>query len=167
MGLIYNNMRYGVGMVLLNRQKLVFVGRKLAVNSKMVSWYLKQSWQMPQGGIEPEEDPYDTALRELREETGTDNVRYIAETKGWLYYKIPTSLQRSGKHPITGQKQKWFLLQYLGKDSDINLNTTQNSEFDTWKWMTIGNVIRLSVHFKHKMYFEIFKEFKPYIDCLQ
>ena len=159
-------MRYGVGMVVLNKQKNVFVGRKLESNFRMVSWYLKQPWQMPQGGIESGEQPYDTVLRELREEIGTDNVKYIAETNDWLEYKLPVSLLRTGKNPILGQRQKWFLLQYLGKNSDINLNTTGHSEFDVWKWMTIGNTIRLSVHFKHKLYLEIFKIFKPYINKL-
>ncbi len=167
MSLIYNNIRYGIGVVLLNKQKLVFAGRRLAVNSKMVSWYLKQPWQMPQGGIEPGEEAYDTCLRELREEIGTDNVRYVAETKGWVEYKLPSDLLRSGQHPIIGQRQKWFLLQFLGTNKDINLKTTSHNEFDTWKWMTIGNVIRLSVHFKHKMYLDVFREFKPYIDSLQ
>ena len=159
-------MRYGVGMVIINRHKHVFAGRKLAINSKMISWYLKQPWQMPQGGIEDREAPYDAALRELREEIGTDNVKYIAEAKEWLEYKLPKSLLRGGRHPVIGQRQKWFLLQFLGEDSDINLNATSHSEFDTWKWLTIGNIIRLAVHFKHNMYVEIFRIFKPYIDTL-
>ncbi len=164
MSVIYKNVRYGVGMVLVNKQKLIFAGRKLAINSKMISWYLRSSWQMPQGGIEPGEEPYDTVLRELKEEIGTDKIRYIAETEDWLTYKIPESLHRSGKHPIIGQKQKWFLLQFLGNNGDINIKTTSNSEFDKWKWLSVSNIIRLSVHFKRKMYINIFKEFKPYID---
>ncbi len=166
MDLIYNNVRYGVGMVILNQNKNIFAGRKVTPNSKMISWYLKQSWQMPQGGIEGSEEPYETVLRELREEIGTDNVRYIAETSDWLEYRLPSSLLRAGHHPIIGQRQKWFLLQFLGKNSDINLNATAHSEFDIWKWMTIGNIIRLSVHFKHRMYIDIFKIFRPYIDAL-
>lgn len=166
MDLIYNDIRYGVGMVILNQKKNILAGRKLMVNSRMISWYLKQSWQMPQGGIKKGEKPYDTVLRELREEIGTDNVRYIAETKSWLEYRLPGSLLRKERHPIKGQRQKWFLLQFLGENSDINLNATSHSEFDTWKWMSIGNIIRLSVHFKHSMYVDIFRIFSPYINAL-
>lgn len=166
MDVIYNDMRYGVGMVVLNQNKDIFAGRKLANNSKMISWYLKQSWQMPQGGIEEGEEPYDTVLRELKEEIGTNNVRYIAETQEWLEYKLPPKLLRAGRHPVLGQRQKWFLLQFLGKNSDINLNITTHSEFDTWKWMSIGNIIRLAVHFKHNLYIDVFRIFRPYIDAL-
>ena len=163
---IQNSIRLGVGMVLLNNRKNIFSGRKLSTNSKMVSWYLKQVWQMPQGGIEEGEKPYDAVLRELREEIGTDNVKYITETENWLEYKLPIDLVRAGKHPVIGQRQKWFLLQFLGEDTDININATNHNEFDTWKWMSISNVIRLSAHFKHKMYIDIFKIFRPYIDEL-
>ena len=150
-------------MVVMNRDKKILAGKHIYVNTKMISFFLKKPWQLPQGGLMSGETPYQAALRELREEIGTDNVALIAETKGWLEYILPSNLRRNTDDPVVGQRQKWFLLLFLGKDSDINLRSTNHSEFDTWRWMTISNIIRLSVHFKHGLYVEIFKEFKPYI----
>ena len=156
-------MRQGVGMVVINKNKQVFAGKRLGINVKMISWFLKKPWQLPQGGIEPGEIPYEAALRELREEIGTDNVKFIAETSNWLEYTLPMNLRRNSEDAIIGQRQKWFLLLFLGNDNEINIDATSHSEFDTWRWMSISNIIRLSVHFKHSLYLEVFKEFKPHI----
>lgn len=164
MDIITNNMRQGVGMVIINNYGKIFAGKRMSINSKMISWFLKRPWQLPQGGIEPGESPYIAALRELREEIGTDNVTLLAESKNWLEYTLPPNLRRTGSDIVIGQRQKWFLLVFNGSDSDINVKATNHSEFDTWRWMTPGNVIRLSVHFKHELYLSIFQEFRPYID---
>lgn len=163
MDIIRNHMRQGVGMVVLNKDKKVLAGKHVYINTKMISWFLKKPWQLPQGGLLEGEVPYEAALRELREEIGTDNVKLIAETKDWLEYKLPINLRRNTDDPVVGQRQKWFLMLFLGKDDEINVKATNHSEFDTWRWMTISNVIRLSVHFKHSLYVDVFREFKQYI----
>ncbi|MDR1391493.1 MAG: RNA pyrophosphohydrolase [Holosporales bacterium] len=158
-----NRFRSGVGMVLMNNDKKIFAGKKSAVNAKMISWFLNKPWQMPQGGIEKDETPIDAALRELKEETGVDKVEVVSETENWLEYVIPHSLRRKG-YKVIGQRQKWFLFKFLGKDSDINLNTTNHSEFDVWRWMSAANILRLSVHFKRNLYSEVLKNFQKYLD---
>ena len=155
-------MRLGVGMVLLNKRNQVFAAKKNTVNTKMISFFLKIPWQMPQGGIEDGETPVDAMMRELQEEIGTNNVEIIAETKDWIEYMLPKQLLRRN-YTFVGQKQKWFLLKFLGNDNEINLNTTDHKEFDTWKWMGAQNIIRLSVNFKRSLYIEVFKRFKKYL----
>jgi putative (di)nucleoside polyphosphate hydrolase len=157
------NLRNGVGMVVVNSDNMVFAGKKNTVNTKMVSFFLKKPWQMPQGGIENDETPLEAAFRELKEEIGTDNVDVIAETEEWLEYLVPQGLRRKN-HKFIGQRQKWFLLKFLGNDKEINLRLTDHSEFDTWRWMSVGNIIRLSVHFKRNLYLDVFKNFKWYFD---
>ena len=164
MDIVTDNMRHGVGMVVINDQGKIFAGKRMSINSRMVSFFLKRPWQMPQGGIEPNETPYEAALRELREEIGTDNMKLLAESKNWLEYTLPPKLRRNNGELVIGQRQKWFLFAFNGNNNEFNLNTTNHSEFDTWRWMTPGNVIRLSVHFKHELYLAIFHEFRPYID---
>jgi putative (di)nucleoside polyphosphate hydrolase len=157
-----NRFRHGVGMVLVNRSNQVFAGKRTATNTKMVAWFLKKPWQMPQGGIELNENPLDAAMRELSEEIGTNNVEIIAETENWLEYTLPKQLRR--KHStMTGQRQKWFLMRYLGDDSDFNLNNSSHKEFDVWRWMYFQNVIRLSVNFKRQLYIEVFRQFRKHL----
>jgi putative (di)nucleoside polyphosphate hydrolase len=158
-----NHFRQGVGMVLVNDDKKVFAGKRTTTNVKMVSWFLKKPWQMPQGGIEDGENPVDAVLRELQEEVGTNNVQIIAETNQWHEYLVPQNLRRKG-HSFVGQKQKWFLVKFLGSDDDINLKYSDHSEFDIWRWMNVGNIIRLSVHFKRTLYIDVFKEFRWYFN---
>ncbi len=155
--------RTGVGMVLINKDNKVFAGKRNALNTRMVSWFLKKPWQMPQGGIEEGETPFEAVLRELKEEVGTNNVELICETEDWLEYIVPQNLRRKG-NKLIGQRQKWFLLRFLGNDREINLNTTNHSEFDSWRWMSVGNVIRLSVHFKRNLYLEVFKNFRTHFE---
>jgi putative (di)nucleoside polyphosphate hydrolase len=156
--------REGVGIVLFNKDNKVFVGKRNRANRKMVSWFLNKPWQMPQGGIESGEAPVNAVLRELHEETGIKNVEILAETDGWLEYKIPNNLRRRDSELI-GQRQKWFLLKFLGNDDEINVNCSDHNEFDVWKWMNMSNIIRLSVHFKRKLYIDVFRQFRPYFDC--
>lgn len=155
------NWRLGVGIVLVNDEKKVFAGSRNDVNRKMISFFLKKPWQMPQGGIEQGEEPTDAVLRELLEETGVNNVDIIGETSKWLEYRIPHSLKRRNS-TIQGQRQKWFLIKFNGTDSDINLHFSNHAEFDSWRWMSPGNLVRLSVHFKRQLYVDVFKNFGWY-----
>lgn len=156
-----NKFRLGVGMILVNNEKKVFAGKRSGVNTKMVSWFLKKPWQMPQGGIEEGETPIEAVKREMMEEVGTNNFDVLGETENWLEYTIPHGLRRHDSSFI-GQRQKWFLLQFKGNDSDINLNISDHSEFDTWRWMNSANIIRLSVHFKRNLYIDAFKYFRGF-----
>ncbi|MDR1488154.1 MAG: RNA pyrophosphohydrolase [Holosporales bacterium] len=158
-----NKFRNGVGMVLVNDEKKIFAGKRSNINTKMVSWFLKKSWQMPQGGIEGNETPAEAMKREMLEEVGTDKFQVLAETEQWIEYTIPHGLRRHDSS-FVGQRQKWFLLQFAGNDSDINIKTSDHSEFDMWKWMTYGNIIRLSVHFKRNLYIEVFKNFRQFLN---
>ncbi len=143
------------GVMLLTRENKVFVGRRIDTTT--------EAWQMPQGGIDEGEDPEHSAFRELEEEIGTNNAEIIARTNGWLFYDLPDELVGKvwgGK--FRGQKQIWFLMRFLGKDSDINLET-HHPEFNAWRWVDIANVPDLIVPFKRDLYCAIVKEFQPFL----
>lgn len=143
------------GIMLLNRENQVFVGQRLDTTM--------EAWQMPQGGIDEGEDAKRAALRELVEEIGTDKVEIIARTQGWLFYDLPDDLIGKvwgGKY--RGQKQKWFLMRFLGKDEDINLET-HHPEFSSWKWSEIEAVPGMVVAFKRPLYRAVFEEFQKYL----
>ena len=143
--------RRGVGLMLLNGQGLVFVARRIDMPS--------EAWQMPQGGIDEGETPKQAALRELREEVGTDKAEIIAESKGWLSYDLSEELLSwlwGGKY--RGQTQKWFALRFTGSDDDINIRTA-NPEFLDWKWADVETLPDLIVPFKRKLYERLVAEF--------
>lgn len=156
------NLRSGVGVVLVNKNNEIFVGKRIVYNNKNTNFSIKHPWQMPQGGIEKGEQPVHAAYRELLEEVGTNNVELIAESSCWLQYIIPLSMRRRHSKFI-GQKQKWFLLKFLGDDSDFDLNFSDDREFDNWKWVSAIDVIKSAVHFKKQLYVDIFNEFYQYI----
>ena len=141
--------------MLLNRAGEVFVGRRIDMPAV-------PAWQMPQGGIDPGETPLDAALRELKEEIGTDNVELLGESQGWLRYDLPAELSRGiwgGRY--RGQRQKWFAMRFTGDDSDIDL-ATAHPEFDAWKWVSPERLADLIVSFKRQLYFDILDEFWIY-----
>jgi putative (di)nucleoside polyphosphate hydrolase len=110
------NYRPGVGVMLLNNCNQVFVGRRVDIE--------QDAWQMPQGGIEPGESPQQAALRELREEIGTDDVEMVAESARWLYYDVPEKLAKTAwDGRWRGQRQKWLVMLFKGRDSDISLES--------------------------------------------
>ena len=148
--------RLGVGVMLLNKDKKVFVGKRKDIK--------KDSWQMPQGGIQKGEKEEDAALRELFEETGVKKVKIIFKSKKWFKYDLPSSIKKGlWKGKYLGQKQKWYLMEFLGNEKkDINLNI-KNPEFCDWKWVPINNLEKIIISFKKKMYKEIVKEFSKKI----
>ena len=139
--------------MLVNPHGDVFVARRNDM--------LSDAWQMPQGGIDEGEDPRDAALRELKEEIGTDAARILAESKDWLSYDLPAELVPKiwgGRY--RGQRQKWFLLRFLGTDSDINIHT-EDPEFLEWKWAAVESLPDLIVPFKRRLYQDLIAEFGP------
>lgn len=141
--------RPGVGIMLLNDRHEVLVGQRIDAKS--------EAWQMPQGGIDDNEDPREAAFRELREEIGTDKAQVIAETKSWLRYELPPGLRQRWNDRFCGQQQKWFVMRFLGEDSDINLATHQ-PEFAAWKWVSVESLPALIVSFKRQLYLDLIGE---------
>ena len=136
--------RAAAGMVLLNREGLVFVGKRIDQT--------QEAWQMPQGGIDDGEDPQTAALRELEEEIGTRNVAVLREHSDWLLYDLPPHLVGvvwEGKY--RGQRIKWIAMRFLGNDREINV-ATQHAEFSEWKWLNSTEVLQLVVPFKREVY---------------
>jgi len=145
-------LRDGVGIVVLNKENKVFVARRIDNP--------KNFWQMPQGGVDKGENYFNAALRELEEETGIKEVKLIREIDGTMTYELPEHLLGiiwKGKYK--GQKQKWFLMRYLGSDDDINIKTI-NPEFLEWKWIDLNMITEVVVDFK----LHIYKELKEKIE---
>ena len=149
-------LRSGVGIVLLNKENKVFVAKRIDNP--------KNFWQMPQGGVDDGEDYLSAAFRELEEETSVKNVKLIKEIEGTTSYELPDNLLGiiwKGKYK--GQKQKWFLMRYIGKDEDINLNT-KKPEFMEWKWIDISKITEVVVDFKLEVYKELQEKIKKIIN---
>ena len=145
-------LRSGVGIVVLNKDNKVFVAKRIDNQ--------KNFWQMPQGGVDKNEDYLVAAYRELEEETSIKNVELINELDNLTTYELPKNLLGiiwKGKY--RGQKQKWFIMKFLGKDNEINIKT-KNPEFSEWKWIDIENITDLVVEFKLHVYKEIKKKLK-------
>jgi len=140
-------LRIGVGIILLNHENNVFVGKRIDNP--------KNSWQMPQGGVDENENFLQAAKRELEEETSIKSVKLIKELDGWFKYDLPNYLLGKiwgGKY--RGQKQKWFVMKFLGKNDEINVKT-QNPEFFDWKWIEPSKLPEIAVHFKSDIYKKI------------
>lgn len=147
--------RPNVGLAVFHKTGLVFLGRRAGASGSY-------QWQMPQGGVDPGEDPRTAALRELEEEIGVrpELVSIIEETPDWLYYDFPASLRRDQgpRGPYLGQRQKWFALRFLGRDSDVRLDT-HTPEFADWRWARLGEAPGLVIPFKRRVYDEIARRF--------
>jgi putative (di)nucleoside polyphosphate hydrolase len=152
------------GIMVLNRAGLVFIGRRSGGPEHVDDLH---SWQMPQGGIDDNEDPYKAALRELYEETSIRSVEKIGEVPGWLYYDIPPDIAgQAWKGKYRGQKQKWFALRFTGDDSEIDVENPGDGhepEFIAWRWERIENVPALVVPFKRPLYDEVVKAFTAFV----
>ena len=143
-------LRIGVGIVLLNKKNKVFVGKRIDNPENF--------WQMPQGGVDQNENLLQAAKRELEEETGIKSVELVKELKQWLQYDLPKNLLGKiwgGKY--RGQNQKWFIMNFIGKDDEINIKT-KNPEFLEWKWIQISELPKIAVTFKVELYKKIKEE---------
>jgi putative (di)nucleoside polyphosphate hydrolase len=147
--------RPAVGIMLLNPQGEVFVARRIDMPGTA-------AWQMPQGGIDAGETPREAAFRELQEEIGTAEAEIIGESRSWLQYDLPAELAGSvwgGRYQ--GQRQKWFVMRFTGRDSDIDL-ATDHPEFDAWQWVEPSRLPDLIVPFKRQLYIDILTEFREH-----
>ena len=142
-----------VGMMILNNNKEILVGKRLDHPSGF--------WQMPQGGIDDKENPEEAVWREMMEEIGTNKAKLIKESNQWINYDIPEETLKTlpWGHKYIGQTQKWFAFQFTGKENDINVGTN-NPEFSEWKWTKIELIVDEIVPFKRNVYSTILKEFK-------
>ena len=148
-------LRSGVGIIVLNKKNKVFVAKRIDNPGKF--------WQMPQGGVDDGENFLTAAYRELEEETSMKKVELIKELDGMTTYELPKYLLGIiWKGRYKGQKQKWFLMRYLGKDDEINLKTN-NPEFFEWKWIDIDMLTNVVVDFKLKVYEELKEKIKKYL----
>ena len=149
-------LRKGVGIIILNNNNHIFVGkRKDNPGNK---------WQMPQGGVNDNEDLINAMRRELHEETSIKNIKILKEIQNMYQYELPKNLVGiiwRGK--FRGQRQKWFITKFLGKDDEINLDT-QHPEFIDWKWIDPKDLPEVIVDFKKKLYLNLLKEINQVID---
>lgn len=143
-----------VGVMVLNREGLVFVGKRIDQTV--------EGWQMPQGGIDGNETPQEAAFRELEEEIGTRNMKYLGELPEWLCYDLPSHLLGVAlRGRFRGQRQKWMAMRFLGDDSEINIKTAE-PEFAEWKWLAIEALPRLIVPFKRDTYMKVISAFQDF-----
>ena len=154
--LIKERYRRGVGMMIINKKKEIFLGQRFDKD--------KSAWQMPQGGIDRGEKELAALKREMLEETGIrKDYKILIKSNKYFYYKLPKYLQkRLWKGRFVGQKQKWFLLEYFGEDKDIHIQT-EKPEFKNWNWASKEKMLKLIVPFKRKLYKEIVNEFKEFL----
>ncbi len=150
-----------VGLAVFNAVGQVFVGSRIGGPEHVDA---EHSWQMPQGGIDDGEDPYEAALRELYEETNIRSIKRLGETEGWLKYDIPPDIAgQAWKGKYRGQKQKWFALRFTGDESEIDVQTpaggSHKAEFMQWKWENLARTPELVVPFKRPVYDEVVKAF--------
>lgn len=149
--------RLNVGIVLLNAQGQVFWARRVQ----------RDGWQFPQGGMNTDETPDEAMYRELEEETGLrcDQVEVLGATHGWLRYRLPHRYVRRGQRPTCiGQKQVWFLLRMLDRDSAFRLDTYATPEFDVWRWVDFWYPAEHVVDFKREVYRRALRYFAPLVE---
>lgn len=156
------NYRPCVGIMLINAQGLVFVGRRR--NKKLREHVAPgHEWQMPQGGVDEGEDAYLAALRELAEETSVTSVTRLAEASDWFAYDLPDDIaQEAWRGRYTGQTQKWFALRFTGDEAEINVEHPaggHKAEFDAWRWVPMADLPGLIIPFKRPVYERVVAEF--------
>jgi putative (di)nucleoside polyphosphate hydrolase len=142
--------------MIINDRFEVFVGKRTDIKT--------ESWQMPQGGIDDGETAEEAVMREMKEEIGNDYGKIIASTDNWYTYDLPRYLiAKLWDSKYRGQKQKWFLIKYLGEDKDIDILSDEFSEFVEWKWMKMEDLVHIIVSFKKDIYLSVIEEFRDEI----
>lgn len=147
-----------VGVMLINREGLIFAGQRIDSEAP--------AWQMPQGGIDAGETPRAAALRELEEEIGVPpaSVEILAETPDWLRYDLPADLvPRIWGGRFRGQKQRWFLMRFLGEDGEIDIKGRAHPEFSRWRWIGAAQMLDEIVPFKREAYASVIATFRPWL----
>ena len=145
-------MRKGVGIIVLNKNNKVFVGKR---KDNPVD-----KWQMPQGGIDNNETPINAMKRELAEETGITKIKILKEIENWLEYELPKNLLgKIWKGKFRGQRQKWFIVKFIGNENEINLKT-KHPEFIEWRWINYNLLPDVIVDFKKEVYLKLKTELK-------
>ena len=147
-------LRIGVGIIVLNKENKIFVGKR---KDNPID-----KWQMPQGGVDKNEDYLTAMKRELLEETSIKSIIILKKIERWFEYELPKNLLGIiWKGKFRGQKQKWFIVKFTGEDQEINLNT-KHPEFIDWKWIHLNELTEKVVDFKKKVYEELYKEIKRF-----
>jgi putative (di)nucleoside polyphosphate hydrolase len=147
--------RPGVGAIILNPEGKVLVGKRCGQSG--------EAWQLPQGGIDPNEDLQVALFRELMEEIGTNNLEILHESQDWYQYDVPEDIAtRLWQGRYKGQRQKWYLLRFLGVDQEIVV-ATEHPEFEEWKWIDFLALEPYIIHFKKQLYHELIRDFHPLI----
>jgi putative (di)nucleoside polyphosphate hydrolase len=151
------------GMMVINRAGLVFIGRRTDGPEHVDATHV---WQMPQGGIDEDEDSYEAALRELYEETSIRSVQKLGEIAEWLTYDLPSEVaKKAWKGKYRGQKQKWYALRFTGRESEINIGDPgggHEPEFVEWRWVEMRELPGLVIPFKRQTYERVVKEFERF-----
>ena len=158
--------RLNVGIALFNADGHVLIAKRLRDDGPEVI-YPGHEWQMPQGGIDPDEDPHAAALRELHEETGVRSAEYLGETPDWMTYDFPP--YDGPPHRLSvfrGQRQRWFALQYMGTANEIDVTHVHANEaapeFGEWRWERLANVAALVVPFRRAVYAQVAQSFSRF-----
>jgi putative (di)nucleoside polyphosphate hydrolase len=157
----FANYRPCVGIMLLNREGLVFIGRRK--NRRPDIHGAQYDWQMPQGGIDQGEDAYDAAQRELQEETNVSSTRLLAEAPDWYTYDLPQgAVKTTWRGRFRGQRQRWFALRFEGNESEIDIKSPAGAhpEFDAWRWEKMDRLAGLVVPFKRDVYERVVEVFR-------
>ncbi|MEQ9145924.1 MAG: RNA pyrophosphohydrolase [Parvibaculaceae bacterium] len=152
------------GIMLVNNDGKVWVGNRIGTtNPETLS-----TWQMPQGGIDKGESPAEAAVRELKEEVGTDKAEIVAESAEWYNYDLPAPLQgKALKGKYRGQTQRWFVMRFTGTDADIDIAADDYQEFSEWRWADIDELADLIVDFKRPVYVKVVEEFRDLVASLK
>jgi len=146
-----------VGIMLINSEGKVWIGDRIGYSDDSHD----TAWQMPQGGIDKGEKPLEAALRELKEEVGTDKADVLQESAHWYNYDLPKAIQgKALKGKFRGQTQRWFVLRFTGDDSDIDIAADEHQEFSSWRWADIDELTSLIVPFKRDVYEQVIAEFQ-------
>lgn len=159
--------RLAAGIMLFNPLGLVWIGQRCG---ETVADEIRFRWQMPQGGIDPGENPRAAAMRELQEETGATSAEIVGETRDWLTYDLPSSVigvALKGKY--RGQRMKWYAMRFTGDDSEFDITRINHEtpEFDKWRWAELDELPGLIVPFKRPVYEMVIAELRPFVKPLQ